>query len=72
MLLALQAHRVTGAFEKCLLAARRGGDFILLAQMPEPQPAWAQQYNARMEPAWARRFEPASITGGESVGACRT
>ena len=71
VLLALQAHRVTGAL-KFLLAARRGGDFILLAQMPEPQPAWAQQYNARMEPAWARRFEPASITGGESVGACRT
>ena len=71
VLLALQAHRVTSAL-KFLLAARRGGDFILLAQMPEPQPAWAQQYNARMEPAWARRFEPASITGGESVGACRT
>ena len=71
VLLALQAHHVTGAL-KYLLAARRGGDFILLAQMPEPQPAWAQQYNARMEPAWARRFEPASITGGESVGACRT
>jgi len=71
VLLALQAHRVTGEL-KYLLAARRGGDFILLAQMPEPQPAWAQQYNARMEPAWARKFEPASITGGESVGACRT
>jgi hypothetical protein len=33
---------------------------------------WAQQYNARMEPAWARKFEPPSVTGGESVGACRT
>jgi hypothetical protein len=47
-------------------AAERGGDFILLAQMPDPQPAWAQQYNARMEPAWARKFEPPAITGGES------
>ena len=71
VLLALEAHRVTGDL-KYLQAARRGGDFILLAQMPEPQPAWAQQYNARMEPAWARKFEPPSITGGESVGACRT
>jgi len=71
VLLALEAHRVIGDL-KYLQAARRGGDFILLAQMPEPQPAWAQQYNARMEPAWARKFEPASITGGESVGACRT
>lgn len=49
-------------------AARRAGDFILLAQMPDPQPAWAQQYNARMHPAWARRFEPAAVTGGESQG----
>jgi PelA/Pel-15E family pectate lyase len=47
-------------------AAERAGDFILLAQMPDPQPAWAQQYNARMEPAWARKFEPPAITGGES------
>ena len=70
-LLALEAHRVTGDL-KYLQAARRGGDFILLAQMPEPQPAWAQQYNAHMEPAWARKFEPPSVTGGESVGACRT
>jgi hypothetical protein len=49
-------------------AAKRGGDFILLAQMPEPQPAWSQQYNLQMQPAWARKFEPASVTGGESQG----
>lgn len=52
-------------------AAKKAGDFILLAQMPEPQPAWAQQYNSKMQPAWARRFEPASITGGESQGVMR-
>ncbi len=50
-------------------AAEKGGDFIILAQMPEPQPAWAQQYDAEMHPAWARKFEPPSITGGESHGA---
>ena len=52
-------------------AARKAGDFILLAQMPEPQPAWAQQYNAKMHPAWARRFEPTAVTGGESQGVIR-
>ena len=52
-------------------SARKGGDFLVLAQMPEPQPAWSQQYNAQMQPAWARKFEPASITGGESQGAIR-
>lgn len=49
-------------------AAERGGGFILLAQMPEPQPAWAQQYDRDMHPAWARLFEPPSVTGGESQG----
>jgi hypothetical protein len=49
-------------------AARRAGAFMLLSQMPEPQPAWAQQYNAQMQPAWARKFEPPAITGGESQG----
>jgi len=52
-------------------AARKAGDFILLAQMPDPQPAWAQQYNAEMHPAWARRFEPTAVTGGESQGVIR-
>jgi PelA/Pel-15E family pectate lyase len=47
-------------------AALRGGDFILLAQMPDPQPAWAQQYDAEMQPVWARKFEPPAITGSES------
>jgi hypothetical protein len=54
-----------------LASAEKGGAFILLAQMPEPQPGWAQQYDHDMHPAWARRFEPASITGGESQSAMR-
>jgi hypothetical protein len=53
-------------------AAERGGDFMLLAQMPEPQPAWAQQYDVDMHPAWARIFEPPSVTGGESQGVMKT
>lgn len=53
-------------------AAERAGDFLVRAQLPEPQPAWAQQYDADMQPAWARKFEPPSITGGESQGAIDT
>lgn len=56
---------------KLTAAAEKAGDFIRLAQMPEPQPIWAQQYNAKMQPAWARKFEPASVTGGESQGVIR-
>ncbi len=52
-------------------AALKGGDFLLLAQLPEPQPVWAQQYNPQLEPAWARAFEPPSVCSGESGGAMR-
>ena len=54
-----------------LASAEKGGDFMLLSQMPEPQPGWAQQYNREMHPAWARQFEPPSITGGESQSVMR-
>ena len=67
----VEAHRIYGD-EKSMDAALRTGDFMLLAQMPEPQPGWAQQYDAQMHPAWARRFEPASISGGESQGVMLT
>ena len=53
-------------------SALQGGNFFILAQLPDPQPGWAQQYNSLMEPAWARRFEPPAITGGESQGVMRT
>lgn len=49
-----------------LAAARRTGGFMRLAQLPEPQPAWAQQYDFAMRPCWARKFEPAAVSGGES------
>jgi len=53
-------------------ATLKAADFILLAQMPEPQPAWAQQYNFQMQPVWARKFEPAAITGSESQSILKT
>ncbi len=66
-----EAWRTYGA-EKYRASAERAGEFILLAQMPQPQPAWAQQYDADMHPAWARKFEPPAVTGGESQGVLRT
>lgn len=62
---------VTYAEPRYRAAAERGGDFIRLAQMPEPQPAWAQQYDAAMHPTWARKFEPPSISSRESQGVIR-
>jgi hypothetical protein len=50
-------------------AAERAGNFLLNAQMPDPQPAWAQQYNAAMHPVWSRAFEPTAISGRESQSA---
>ena len=64
------AHGIYGE-DRFVQAARRAGDFLVLAQMPDPQPAWAQQYSFDMEPTWARRFEPPSVVSGESVGAIR-
>ncbi len=67
----LEAHDVYGD-AKYLDAARRCGDFIRRAQLPEPQPAWAQQYDRNMHPAWARKFEPPAVTAGESQKLLRT
>lgn len=44
------------------------GEFFISSQMPEPQAVWCQQYDSEGRPAWARRFEPPCITGGESRG----
>jgi hypothetical protein len=67
----LAAYRRTGE-KRFLEAAKRGGEFLILAQLPEPQPAWAQQYNYEMQPAWARAFEPPAVCAGESGGVVRT
>ena len=66
------ANDLTDLAARCRAAAEKAGDFLVLAQMPEPQPAWAQQYDFDMHPAWARKFEPPAVTGGESHGAMRT
>jgi hypothetical protein len=69
--LLLRAHELTKE-ERYMNAAKKAGDFFILAQMPEPQTAWAQQYNHQMEPVWARKFEPPSVSGGESLSTMKT
>lgn len=53
-------------------AIERLGQFLLAARMPEPQPAWCQQYHPDMHPVWARKFEPPAIACSESEDVART
>ena len=55
--------------DRYLSALGKLGEFLILAQMPDPQPAWAQQYGPDMQPIWARAFEPPAISGRESEDA---
>ncbi len=59
------AHRTYGD-DRYRTALSTMGDFLVLAQMPEPQPGWAQQYNYEMQPIWARKFEPPGVSGDET------
>ena len=54
-----------------LTAARRLADSLLESQLPDPQPAWAQQYNQQMQPIWARKFEMPAVASSESFGVMR-
>lgn len=63
---------VTYRDDRYLKSAIRGGEFLLLAQLPDPQPAWAQQYDRHMHPVWDRKFEPPAITARESQDTLRT
>jgi PelA/Pel-15E family pectate lyase len=65
------AHQVYGD-DKYRAALERLGDFLVLAQMPEPQPGWCQQYNDAMIPVWARKFEPPALSAWESQDVMKT
>ena len=66
-----EARRIYGD-DRCKSALAKLGDFLVLAQMPDPQPAWCQQYGYDMRPIWARKFEPPGISGRESQDALAT
>lgn len=67
----ITAHQVYKD-RKYQAALEKLGDFLILAQMPDPQPGWCQQYNYEMFPIWARKFEPPAITGWESQDVMET
>lgn len=59
---------------KASAAVARGIDVILQSQVEQEGQltAWCAQHDERtLEPAWARSYEPPSISGGESVGIVR-
>ena len=62
----LLAHRAFGHPEY-LDTAMRAGEFLLAAQMPSPQPGWAQHYDRAMTPMWGRKFEPPAIASRETA-----
>jgi PelA/Pel-15E family pectate lyase len=62
------AHAIYGE-DRCKAAAAKLGDFLVAAQLPDPQPGWCQQYNFDMVPVWARKFEPPAVSGWESQDA---
>ncbi|PHN06259.1 pectate lyase [Flavilitoribacter nigricans] len=41
--------------------------FMLISQLPPPQPGWAQQYNEYLQPAWARSFEPPAVCPSATI-----
>jgi PelA/Pel-15E family pectate lyase len=67
----IAAHQVYGD-ARARAALEKLGDFLILAQMPGPQPAWCQQYNGAMIPIWARKFEPPAVSGWESQDVMET
>jgi len=46
---------------------QKAGRFLMISQLPPPQPGWAQQYNEYLQPAWARTFEPPAVDPSASL-----
>jgi len=63
----IEAHQLNPKDKAIHQSLRRVARFISISQQPPPQPGWAQQYNEFLQPAWARTFEPASLSPAESV-----
>ena len=53
--------------ERIEASLRKAARFLMISQLPPPQPGWAQQYNEFLQPAWARTFEPPSVCPSVTV-----
>lgn len=53
--------------EEYTKSLQKVGRFLMISQLPPPQPGWAQQYNEFLQPAWARTFEPPSVCPAVTV-----
>ena len=53
----LVLHHITGD-RRYAVAVLEAGDWIISAQLPDPTPGWAAQYDMQGRPAWARYMEP--------------
>ncbi len=58
--------------ERYLEAARRGGDFFMIAQGPQGQAGWAEQYDMNLQPCWARTHEPPSYMPRQTLNTIHT
>lgn len=63
----MDAHRFYPGDEAIEKSLRKAARFIMISQLPPPQPGWAQQYNEFLQPAWARSFEPPSVCPAVTV-----
>ncbi len=57
----IEAYQFYGGDKAIEKSLRRAARFMMISQLPPPQPGWAQQYNEYLQPAWARTFEPPSV-----------
>ena len=63
----LEAHAYYSDDEGIKQSLQRAARFVMISQLPPPQPGWAQQYNEFLQPAWARTFEPPSVCPSVTV-----
>ncbi len=63
----IEAYQYYGDDEAIEKSLRKVARFMMISQLPPPQPGWAQQYNEFLQPAWARTFEPASVCPSATI-----